>query len=513
MTSFQETTLSSLPEHASSLPINIAFPKKDANFLTDKINSTFQKNLQDDPCPSKSQVMTPRKTLAPYGNLSPEDLGLHLGDLRLDQAAISPTLPYTPTESPSFELKTSPPTSDSSIPFSINLNTIEQQTLSDKVMSMKYTSKLTPNEILTWNARCEKFSPEQLEQVLSQQFEDANSQQNLIENGNNNWEDFVNVGDPKPKELSCDDFSVPLEIEDMTKLRNHLNNEALEPALGLLGVATTQGMRPYQEDRFLASVITSKMGNEEKIFPLYAVFDGHGGQSCAEHLVEYLPETLKKDLEEADKHSSYYALQIYNTLSRAFINIGEEYRKNFQRVRYSNKVFPAGSTATLALIDKTHIWVACAGDSRAILSVDGEPIALSEDAKPEVPKYAKEVTLRGQEVRIFNEGGFIVYRVRGVDMTNAVGHDQINSGISPRATIIGYPLERLKDKRSFLIIASDGLWKTASSDQVARYAYSNDAIHVPPHIIAADFVERAFKSGGTDNITAMVIDLNGIIPS
>lgn len=65
----------------------------------------------------------------------------------------------------------------------------------------------------------------------------------------------------------------------------------------------------------------------------------------------------------------------------------------------------AGCTATVALITSSEIYVANAGDSRTVVSINGTAKNLSEDHKPNLPH---------EKQRIDKNGGFVqMNRVRG----------------------------------------------------------------------------------------------------
>jgi len=95
----------------------------------------------------------------------------------------------------------------------------------------------------------------------------------------------------------------------------------------------------------------------------------------------------------------------------------------------------AGCTANVALLYKTTLYVANAGDSRTILSRDGQPLMLSIDHKPD---------LVGEKTRIEKAGGFVSDgRVNGnLNLSRALGDLEYKGEKKLKAEeqlIIAYP--------------------------------------------------------------------------
>lgn len=267
------------------------------------------------------------------------------------------------------------------------------------------------------------------------------------------------------------------------------------PGLGTVGIASAQGRRSSMEDAHIATTITVP-GFTQRI-SLYGIFDGHGGERCAhyleQHIANYLQERLAIALQAEDRDAA-----IYNLLKKAFVELGERYKMQHP---YSM----AGSTANIALVIGNDLWVANVGDTRTILSSNGTAIALSEDAKPNLPAYRRGAERRGGQVIHWG-----VYRVQkggssALAIGRAVGHDEEGSGVNPRAKVIKYSLQNLPPGRNFLLVGCDGLWDVASSQNVAGTVHS---LEETPENIARRLVHQAYAAGSTDNISALVLDLN-----
>ena len=122
----------------------------------------------------------------------------------------------------------------------------------------------------------------------------------------------------------------------------------------------------------------------------------------------------------------------------------------------------AGCTACSALITPTHIYVANAGDSRAVLAKktsDGKyvAVAMSDDHKPDNEE---------ERNRIEKAGGFVEdNRVKGIlALSRSIGDLEYKNDKSRplrEQMITADPdirKEAIANDTSFLIIACDGIW-------------------------------------------------------
>ncbi len=267
---------------------------------------------------------------------------------------------------------------------------------------------------------------------------------------------------------------------------------------GEAGIAHLQGYRPTMEDEHIAITLALKIKGRTSHIPLYGIFDGHGGLDCAHYLKEnlaaYLTEHLERTLAQCRSKKQEDAA-IFNTLKLAFVDLGADYQQLPNR--------QGGSTANIAIIYNKTLWVANVGDTRAILVHGDQAIALSEDAKPHLKKYKQGVESR-HSVVVKVQG---IARVGGnLATARAVGHDEIISGINPRAKIIKYDLRNLHPgEKCFLLIACDGLWDIVSSEKVAHTVRQLE--HNPAVEIAEILVRKAFQAGSLDNISVLVVPL------
>lgn len=283
---------------------------------------------------------------------------------------------------------------------------------------------------------------------------------------------------------------------------------------GKVGFASMQGKRDSMEDAEIVSEFAIQIGEEARTIQLYGVFDGHVGAECSTYLKMHVEGHLKENLQKAfvsilqdeKKGEIFEEAAIFNVLKCAFVHLGSEYR--MIHLKNTGKLARAGSAANIALTIGDDIWVSNVGDSRAILvSCEGPAIALSEDAKPQIPKYKRGAERRGGAV-IQGVGG--TSRVMGTgplaySLARAVGHDEETSGINPRAKVIKYSIPKEARKGSFLVIGCDGLWDIVSTNDVAATVRAH--AHATPAEIAAILTKKAYQTGSLDNITVLVVAL------
>ncbi len=253
-----------------------------------------------------------------------------------------------------------------------------------------------------------------------------------------------------------------------------------------IGFASGQGIRNELEDTFAIEQFPLKTEHMHSLH-LFCIFDGHGGKNCAQFAAEILPNILKSELA---KIRSDNEIEWYNAIARSCIRVDEEW-KNLPFQSAGLKDF-SGTTAVVALlVDEKTLWTANVGDSGAVLEKAGKAIQLTESAKPTIPKYYKEILLRG---------GFVRYgRVDGsLDMARSIG-DLSHPSVSARPTLTKV---EITPDHHYLIIACDGLW------DVIEPQTAIDSIKQKNALEASELLRTlAYQRGSTDNVSIIVVKL------
>lgn len=175
--------------------------------------------------------------------------------------------------------------------------------------------------------------------------------------------------------------------------------------------------------------------------------------------------------------------------------------------------YSVGCTACVALVTKTQVLVANAGDSRCVLSVSGKAVDMSEDHKPNLDKERK---------RIENAEGYVEdNRINGsINLSRSLGDLEYKS--NPKLTldtqlIIPIPdikTESISESTEFLIVACDGIWDCVSSQEAVDYVGKRLGKQKTSRIIE-DLMDSILpmdvneKEGlGCDNMTCIVVSLH-----
>jgi protein phosphatase 2C family protein 2/3 len=176
-----------------------------------------------------------------------------------------------------------------------------------------------------------------------------------------------------------------------------------------------------------------------------------------------------------------------------------------------------GCTAVVALFTPTEIFIANAGDSRAVASVKHKALDLSTDHKPESPE---------EKARIEAAGGFVEdNRVKGVlNLSRSLGDTEYkqDSSLPPhKQMLVAFPevrtLKRTADL-DFLILACDGIWDCMTSQECVDYVHEDLAknLETNPDYKTSNVVGNMFEKNiaedisssngiGCDNMTCIII--------
>jgi serine/threonine protein phosphatase PrpC len=228
---------------------------------------------------------------------------------------------------------------------------------------------------------------------------------------------------------------------------------------------------------------------------LFCVFDGHSGKDCAETAMKVLPGKLEKNLAEVDLLGAPLGgVDLTAVMEKTFL----ETDKELLEFEYE------GCTCTVVFIYKTksghrYLQSANVGDSSACLVRKGKALVLTQDHHPNYPKEVERLIALGIEI---NPGQT---RLNGLAVSRALG-DQF-----PKSTECGIvatpsvsPVYELRERDTFLVLASDGLWDVISFQTACDIIKNLDT--------AAEMSDSLLKTATrsskcTDNVTTVVVQL------
>lgn len=211
--------------------------------------------------------------------------------------------------------------------------------------------------------------------------------------------------------------------------------------------------------------------------PLFAVADGLGGHQAGEIASRIAVETL---LGEAPKRADAKALgRAVRSANAAVIEAAQTGRGRTGM----------GTTLTAAMVDGTRIVVAHVGDSRGYLLHLGTLSQITEDHSM-VADMVRAGTLTAEQSRVHPSRSVI---------TRALGSD-------PNLLVDAFEVEAAPGDR--LLLCSDGLTSVVTDGEIERVLGASPS----PQTAVATLIAAANAGGGQDNITAVVVDIDGTTP-
>ncbi len=220
-----------------------------------------------------------------------------------------------------------------------------------------------------------------------------------------------------------------------------------------------------------------RSGNEDSYLvnaPLFAVADGLGGHQAGEVASRLAVEVL---LGEAPKRADAKALA--RAVRSANAAVIEAAQSGVGRTGM-------GTTITAAMVDGTRIVFAHVGDSRAYLLHLGTLTQVTEDHSM-VADMVRAGTLTLEESRVHPSRSVI---------TRALGSD-------PNLLVDAFEVTASPGDR--LLLCSDGLTSMVEDAEIERILATSPA----PQTAVATLIATANDGGGQDNITAVVVDIDG----
>jgi len=255
------------------------------------------------------------------------------------------------------------------------------------------------------------------------------------------------------------------------------------------------GSRTYMEDR--VSVDTTLY----KDYEYYAVFDGHGGADVSTYLAVHLKKVVKGVLiNHAIKHAHAHA----HAHQHQFVDVSEVLHESFKQV--VNDIpyklsFDRGSTAVVVIRNKTNIWVANCGDTRAIMNSLKDTVPLTDDHKPtRKDEYMRITSLGGNVAQAFKGD---VFRVNGMlAVSRAIGDFALAPHVTWKPEISHFTIDTRKNH--YIMIATDGVWDVTSNEDAVALI-NNAVLEDQWKDIGGKLITRSRQLGSTDNIAICLI--------
>eukprot|EP00904_Undaria_pinnatifida_P010756 jgi/Undpi1/6810/HiC_scaffold_21.g09286.m1 len=247
--------------------------------------------------------------------------------------------------------------------------------------------------------------------------------------------------------------------------------ENFHEGLGVALVACSlKGWRKTQED---TSSIVINLGGKRDMLGV-GVFDGHSGPEASKYVSEHL-------WNEVTSTRNWSLGDVDGALRAAFLEIDANMRRD--------KVCH-GTTAVVAVVTPSYLYVANCGDSRAVICKDGMATALSTDHKPSLYTEKARVVRCGGQVIPGEFGGVSRVTAPGcmvaMATSRSLGDFHFKRGyhseageqiISPAADVTCI---RRSPQDEFLILGTDGVWDVLSNQEVSDMMRASERAKQPP---------------------------------
>ena len=315
-----------------------------------------------------------------------------------------------------------------------------------------------------------------------------------------------------------------------------------------------QGLfKDYNEDRVsVCSLVKKPASSKMKTWPkisYFAIFDGHGGEECAEYLknnyLNYLVENPN------------FPFDIKLSMIETFQKIEETFFKLYCKEDNIEESDKSGSCALVLIIFDNKIYLANLGDSRAIMSMGGgtKVRQLTTDQKPDNLKEFERAIKNGSKIYLDDNDDpdrdeskleFItdkaelekkriekdnseeekIFRVFPSDLAvmRTIGDIKAKKkefGGNP-GTIINIPDIIILDINSsddFIVMGCDGIFDDLSNEEIINAAWmvfknraneKNFDIHELSQEACDMVIKFGLEKQTTDNLSCIIIGLEGL---
>lgn len=250
----------------------------------------------------------------------------------------------------------------------------------------------------------------------------------------------------------------------------------------------------------------------------FAAYDGHGdgGELVSQFALHEIPKRL-------EKHEDFQKGNVDKAFKEVFIGVNED-------LEGEPDIEPlySGCTACVALVSHGDIFLANAGDSRAImakkqkdfdetfrhtafdLTIDQNPDSAGEQERIEMAGgFVSPPPEEGLSARVWLDANFSQI---GLAMARSIGDYAVkNVGVIAEPVVTKYEIKKEDD---YMIIATDGVWEFLSSQDAVDIVSKEFQNGKCASVACQNLIEAAaakwheHEGDYRDDITALVIKVN-----
>ena len=252
----------------------------------------------------------------------------------------------------------------------------------------------------------------------------------------------------------------------------------------------------YKTKSYYSSLKGKRESNEDshcimnnKVNYFWGVYDGHGGKAVSEYLGKHMAPAFLNSIHK-DGYKIPEIKGIFDNIQKRLIIDSKKENFNIRDV---------GSTCLVAILTGNKIQIANSGDCRAVICQDkGLAKALTIDHKPDWSLEKKRIEKLGGKIEHDKEDD--VYRIMDLSVSRAFGDLDYSAYVNHMPDVFTHTLRSTDE---FLILACDGLWDEACSQDAVNFVLQNkDKV---PNIALALGKWAINEKGSQDNVSVVVI--------
>ncbi|CAE7727339.1 unnamed protein product, partial [Symbiodinium sp. KB8] len=246
----------------------------------------------------------------------------------------------------------------------------------------------------------------------------------------------------------------------------------------------------------------------------HAVFDGHGGPYCAEHVSTHLAKNILARLRDRATNVSD-EVAVKTAIAAGFKQTEHNFLQHAKKTDDSS-----GSTAcTMTVFGpdeqmRLRLFMANCGDSRAVLCTGGgTAVRLTEDHKPNLPAEKKRieaadggvVEVAGIWRAVLPQKKRILSKIAGLAVSRSFGDKDFKGPdiVSAEPEITVHEVDW--DADEFVILATDGIWDVLSDKDSVGLVRQVLQEGLSETKAAEALVKRAREKESQDDCTALVV--------